>query len=111
MEPRGVLDVPCDVIIFAEDFTESVSEGVMVDVSSSGIASSCGADENCPHPGQRLTTRFNVPPFGKENRSDMKSITRTGRVCRVDSISNVRCNVAIQFDEPPPFWDKPPAVK
>jgi len=96
---------------FAEDFNETVSQGVMVDISNSGIALTCNANnanENCPHPGQQLTTRFSIPCFGTHDRSDMKSFTRTGHVCRVENITDNRCRVAIQFDESPPFWNIPP---
>ncbi len=98
---------------FAEDFdsNETVSQGIMVDISSSGMAFSCNAGENRPYPGQQLTTRFSIPRFGAKDSSDMESLTRIGRVCHVDNIGNNRCRVAIQFDEPPPFWDVPPTAK
>jgi len=96
---------------FAEDFSKTVSLGVIVDISSSGMAFSCSADESRPHLGQQLTTRFNIPRFGTDDRSDMKSFTRTGHVCRVEDINNNMCHVAIQFDDPPPFWNIPPAVE
>lgn len=82
----------------------------MIDISSRGMAFSCDADENCPLPGQQLTARFNIPRSGTGS-SDMDSFTRTGCVCRVENISNDKRLVAIQFDEPPPFWDMPPTVK
>ncbi|MBA7692202.1 hypothetical protein ES703_100765 [subsurface metagenome] len=93
---------------FAEDFNETAPQGVMVDISSSGMAFSCSTDENCPHPGQQLTTRFSIPHPGTHDRSDMKSFTRTGHVCRVDNITNNLYRIAIQFDESPPFWNIPP---
>jgi len=93
---------------FAEDFNKTVSQGVMVDISNSGMAFTCDANENCPYPGQQLTTRFSIPCFGTPDRSDMKSFTRTGHVCRVDNITNNLYRVAIQFDESPPFWNIPP---
>lgn len=96
---------------FAEDFNGAVSEGVMIDISSSAMAFSCDAGENCPHPGQRLTTRFSIPRSDMRDHSDMKTFTRTGRVCRVDDISDGLCRVAIQFDDPPPFWNMPPTVE
>ena len=96
---------------FAEDSNGTAFQGAMVDISSRGMAFSCGADENCPYPGQHLTTRFSIPRFGTNDPSDMQSFTRSGRVCRVDKMSNSLCHVAIQFDEPPPFWDMPPTAK
>jgi hypothetical protein len=96
-------------VSFAEDFNQTVSQGVMADISHSAMAFICEADENCPYPGQQLTTRFSLPRFGTHDPSDMKSFTRTGHVCRVDHITDNMCRVAIQFDEPPPFWNIPPA--
>ena len=94
---------------FAEDPDETAAQGVMIDISSSWMALSCNTGENCPHPGQKLATRFIIPRSGTDDRPDMKTFTRTGRVCRVDNINSAQCRVAIQFDEPPPFWDIPPA--
>jgi len=94
---------------FADDFEQTTSQGVVIDISSSGMAFSCNADENCPYPGQRLTTRFSIPCFGANGSSATTNFTRIGRVCRVDNISNSLRHVAIQFDDPPPFWDIPPA--
>ncbi len=91
---------------FAEDLNTAVSQGVMVDISSRGMAFICNTDDNCPYPGQKLTTRFSIPRLGADC-SDMQSLTRTGRVCRIDTLSKNRRRVAMQFDEPP-FWDIPP---
>jgi hypothetical protein len=85
---------------FAEDFKQAVLEGLMVDVSSSGIAFTCKTDHHCPRPGQQLTTRFSIPRSATQDLADMASFTRTGRVCRVDEISSNLRRVAIQFDQP-----------
>jgi hypothetical protein len=85
---------------FSEDFTKNVFQGLMVDVSSGGLAFTCNFDESCPQPGQQLMTRFSVPRFGDENPSAMTSFRRTGRVLRVDIINNHVRRIAIQFDEP-----------
>lgn len=96
---------------FTEDPRETNIEGVMVDISSSAMAFSCNADRNCPHPGQHLTTRFSLPHSSNiDHRPYMKNFTRTGCVSRVENINDSLCRVAVQFDEPPPFWDTPPVV-
>ena len=87
-------------VLFAEDFTESVSQGVMIDVSSGGLAFMCRADESCPKSGQVLATRFSIPRSDDEDSSAMTSFTRKGRVLRVVSINASLRKVAIQFDEP-----------
>ena len=88
---------------FAEDFNEILSQGQMVDVSSGGAAFTCHADENCPYPGQELTTRFSVPYFGDDDAFDLASFTRSGRICRVEEVNQFLRRVAIQFAEPLPF--------
>ncbi len=85
---------------YAEDFKKNLSEGLMVDVSSGGLAFMCNADENCPQVGQQLATRFSIPRTEEDNSSAMTSFTRTGRVLRVETVNTFLCQVAIQFDEP-----------
>lgn len=87
-------------ILFAEDFTQSVAEGVMIDVSSGGLAFMCRADESCPKPGQQLATRFSIPRTDDDDSSAMTSFTRVGKVLRVDTLNVSLRKVAIQFDEP-----------
>lgn len=91
---------------FAEDLETVVSQGVMVDISSRGMAFICNTDDNCPCQGQKLTTRFSIPRSGGDF-SEAHNLTRTGRVYRIDTISESRRRIAMQFDEPP-FWDMPP---
>lgn len=85
---------------YAEDFKKNLSEGLMVDVSSGGLAFICNADENCPQVGQQLATRFSIPRIEEDNSSAMTSFTRTGRVLRVETVNKSLRQVAIQFDEP-----------
>ncbi|MHC4365099.1 MAG: PilZ domain-containing protein [Planctomycetota bacterium] len=88
---------------FAEDFDETLSQGQMVDVSSTGAAFTCYADDRCPYPGQHVTARFSVPCFASDESFDMANFVRPGRICRVDDISSFLRRVAIQFAEPLPF--------
>ncbi|MBN2590653.1 MAG: PilZ domain-containing protein [Sedimentisphaerales bacterium] len=87
-------------VLFAEDFAKSLSEGVMVDVSSGGLAFLCRADDNCPVLGQKLSLRFSIPRVDEEDSSAMTSFTRTGQVLRTESINASLHRIAIQFDEP-----------
>jgi hypothetical protein len=87
-------------VLFARDFTEAVSDGVMTDVSSGGISFLCKADDNCPQVDQELALRFSIPRFEDDDSSDMMSFTRTGRVLRIEIYSNSLRQVAIQFNEP-----------
>jgi len=87
-------------VLFAKDFTEAVSEGVMTDVSSGGIAFLCKADENYPQVGQELALRFSIPHSDKDLSYNITSLSRTGRVLRVDIKSNSMCQVSVQFNKP-----------
>jgi hypothetical protein len=90
-------------VLFAEDSRKTVSEGLMVDVSSGGLAFRCDAGENCPQVGQQLVTHFSFPTDRVYDSSSMTSFTRTGRVLRVDELNPFLRHIAIQFDEPLPL--------
>ena len=89
-------------VLFAEDSKKPVSEGLMVDVSSGGLAFRCNAGDNCPRVGQTLVTHFSIPSSEVYDSSSMMSFTRTGRVLRVEIINPFLRHVAVQFDEPLP---------
>jgi hypothetical protein len=88
---------------FAEDFNGDLSQGQMTDISSSGAAFTCYADERCPHPGQHVTARFSVPQYGPDDSFDMVDFIRSAHVCRVEGVNHALRRVAIQFSEPLPF--------
>jgi len=88
---------------FAEDFNDVLSQGQMVDASSRGAAFTCYADDDCPCVGQHITARFSIPRFGDGDSFDMANFTRTGCICRVDSVNSHLRRVAIQFAESLPF--------
>lgn len=87
-------------VMFSEDFTQRVDQGLMVDISSGGIAFDCRVEKYVPQPGQTLTVKFSLPRFDDMDPEAVVSITRTGRVCRADKVNPSVCRVAIQFDEP-----------
>jgi hypothetical protein len=86
--------------MFSEDFTQRVDQGLMVDISSGGIAFDCSTDKFVPQPGQTLTVKFSLPRFDEKDTEAVVSITRSGRVCRIENIGASVCRVAIQFDKP-----------
>ena len=96
-------------VLFTDDSRKTVSEGLMADLSSGGMAFRCGAGENCPKVGQQLVTHFSFPVDQVYDSSSMISFTRSGRVLRVDTLNPFLCHVAMQFDEPLPLrpCDKP----
>ncbi len=95
-------------IWFAEDFSESLTQGQMVDISSSDAAFTCYAD-SCPRVGDHITARFSVPRYGAGEAFDLENFLRSGHICRIDELSPFVRRVAIQFGEPLPF--KPGEIK
>ncbi len=85
---------------FSEDFTETLNQGLMIDVSSGGIGFSCDLNANCPREGQHLTVRFSIPRFEGDDPTATVSITRTGQVRRIEKTEAGLCRVGIEFDTP-----------
>lgn len=85
---------------FSEDFTETLSQGLMIDVSSGGIGFSCEAGESCPREGQHLTVRFSIPRFEGDDPTATVSITRTGEVRRIERTEAGLWRIGIEFDTP-----------
>ncbi len=90
-------------IWFAGDFNDVLSQGQMIDVSSSGAAFTCHDDGSCPNLGQQIMTRFSVPRFGPEESFDLADFTRSGHISRVDEVNSYLRRVVVQFAEPLPF--------
>ncbi len=90
-------------IWFAEDFDQELSQGQMVDISSSAAAFTCYTDNGSPYLGQRITARFSVPRFGVDDSFDMASFTRSAQICRIEDVNPFLRRIAVQFAEPLPF--------
>jgi hypothetical protein len=88
---------------FAEDFEGILSQGQMVDVSSSGAAFTCLADRGCPNHGQHITARFSIPRYLPDASFDVSEFVRSGSVCRIDALPNGLRRVAVRFWDPLPF--------
>ncbi len=89
-------------IWFAEDFDDILTQGQMVDLSSSGAAFTCYADR-CPGHGEHITARFSVPASETADSFDLKNFIRDGKICRIDELGPHIRRVAFQFCEPLPF--------
>lgn len=89
-------------IWFAEDFDDILTQGQMVDVSSSGAAFTCYADR-CPTPGEHITARFSVPKSDMADAFDLTNFIRDGQICRIDELGPYVRRVAFQFSQPLPF--------
>ncbi len=85
---------------FSEDFTQTMCQGLMVDVASGGIAFICDRGGGSLSDGQHLTIRFSIPRFEGDDPTATVSITRTGNICRIENRTDGSRRVAIQFDTP-----------
>jgi hypothetical protein len=85
---------------FASSPKQKPLSGQMVDVSSKGMALLYHNDKSCPGPDQLITTTFGVPYFDAGDSFDMVFFNRTGRICRIDNLTNRVNRIAIQFAEP-----------
>jgi hypothetical protein len=86
-------------VLFSVDSNQTVSEGLMVDVASGGLAFRCDTGDHCPHIGQKIVTQFSIPSSEVDDSSSMISFTRTGHVLRVEAINPFLRHIAVQFDE------------
>ena len=85
---------------FSEDFTQTMFQGLMVDVASGGIAFVCDCSGEELYEGQHLTIRFSIPRFEGDDPTATVSITRTGDIRRVEGLQDGSRRVAIEFDVP-----------
>ena len=89
-------------IWFAETFSDTLTHGQLVDVSSNGAAFTCTAEQS-PYTGQNLNARFSIPCFGPEESFEMANFARSAHVNRVDNLNDFVRRIVIQFAEPLPF--------
>ena len=85
---------------FGEDTTQAGFLGLMVDISSGGLAFTCPIDGCRFREEQRLTVRFDIPQFSRlDDPEAMAGVVRTGRVRSVVTRGDM-CRIGLQFDEP-----------
>ncbi len=87
---------------FAEDFSDVLSQGQMVDIASDGASFTCYADK-CPCEGQHITLRFSVPRYGADNSFDLENFVRSGNVQSISEAAPFVKTVEFMFSEPLPF--------
>jgi hypothetical protein len=85
---------------FSENFTQTMAQGLMVDVASGGIAFICDHSGADLKDGQHLTIRFSIPRFEGDDPTATVSITRTGNIRRIEDLKDGSRRVAIEFDTP-----------
>lgn len=85
---------------FGQDVTQAVFPGLMVDVSSGGIAFTCNT-ELCPlGQGQTITVRFSLPRFDGSEHGATVGLTRMGRIRSITPAGPGLHKVGLEFNTP-----------
>ena len=82
---------------FGEDATQMVHSGLMVNVSSGGMAFTCKAEHGLLQAGHQLAVRFSLPRFDEQDPAATVGVTRTGQVRWVTAVGG-GYKVGFQFD-------------
>jgi len=86
-------------VMFSEDFTQDIYHGLMVDISSGGMAFTCRGENTAVEKGQHLTVQFSLPR-DEEDGGGLMNLKRGGEVCWVDKGDGAIWRIGVQFDKP-----------
>ncbi len=85
---------------FGQDITQTVHPGLMVNVSSTGMAfTTHRADRSLLQAGQQITVRFSLPRFDERDPTATVGVTRTGRIRWVTAVGGGH-KIGFEFDNP-----------
>jgi len=85
---------------FGEDPTQAVFPGLMVDVSSGGMAFTCRTGHCRLEAGQPITVRFSLPRFDESDPGATFGLTRTGCIRWTVAVAEGTYKIGLQFDTP-----------
>lgn len=88
---------------FGKDFTQTMSQGQMANISGGGIAFDYSSEGTCLRIGECLTVRFSIPRFQGDDPTTTVNVTRTGQVRRIEETESKSRRAALQFDTPLPL--------
>jgi hypothetical protein len=89
---------------YFQNLNKARHKGRMVDISSNGMGFTCSmTSKSSLAARQTISTRLDVPLFGKDGRYDMVRFDREGQICRVEKVNNSTHRIALQFSQPLPF--------
>lgn len=89
---------------YFQSLNKTRHKGQLVDVSSNGMGFTCTmSNQNLLAAKQKITTRLDVPLFGKDGSYDMIRFDRTGQIHRVEKVNNSIHRIALEFTQPLPF--------
>ena len=85
-------------VMFSEDFEQDIHHGLMLDISSGGMAFTCRGESACVEKGQQLTVQFSLPR--DEGGGGLMNLKRMATVCWIDKSEGPVWKVGVQFDKP-----------
>ena len=89
---------------YFQNLNKARHKGRTLDISSNGMGFTCSMTSKSPlEARQTISTRLDVPLFGKDGSYDMVRFDRDGQICRVEKVNNATHRVALQFSQPLPF--------
>ena len=89
---------------YFQSLNKTRHKGQLVDVSSNGMGFTCSmSNRNLLAAKQKISTRLDVPLFGKDGSYDMIRFDRTGLIHRVEKTNNSIHRIALEFTQPLPF--------
>jgi len=89
---------------YFQSLSKARHKGQIVDISSNGMGFTCNiSNKNILAAKQKITTRVDVPLFGKDGNYDMIRFDRTGQIRRVEKLNNNMHRIALEFTQPLPF--------
>jgi len=86
-------------VMFSEDFAQDIHQGLMIDISSGGMAFTCRGRSACVEKGQQLTVQFSLPR-DEDDGGGLMNLKRLAKVCWVDKDDGAVWRVGVQFDKP-----------
>ncbi len=89
---------------YFQSLNKTRHKGQIVDISSNGMGFTCSmSNQNLLAAKQKITTRLDVPLFGKDGSYDMIRFDRTGQIRRVEKVNNSIHRIALEFTQALPF--------
>ena len=85
---------------FSEDFSQRMSQGLMVDISRGGMAFTYSLEEDDLEEGQSLSVSLSIPCLDDEDPASTVTITQAGHVRRIETLTDGQGHAAVQFDTP-----------
>ncbi len=86
-------------VMFSDDFAQNLYQGLMVDVSSGGMAFTCSPEAARLETGTEISVQFGLPR-SSDPADGQINLMRTATIRRIDQISPSIYRIGVQFEKP-----------